>query len=430
MTTANDIVNSNFILQIGVNKKVFHSSEILFFVSENHKTYLVTDKDRWAYDKPLREIEKTLPNLNFVRIHRNAIVNLDYVKRFSKRSPLVITMTNDQNLTVSRSRRQEALKRYENFITAKHSPARMIFSKVVRSKDFASEKIWTRRDSKVRSAIETIPSLDLTERQKLLFLAQQPQAVWLGEWNRDIYADLSRLMRQANHSDSVPIFVIYRLFLREETYGKAIELSFVEDYLNWIRTIANVVGSSKAIIILEPNALCGLANNEDQDQVNLLISLLRSSIEILKQCPKIKLYIDAGNPNWLDAAHISIFLARAGVDIADGFALNVSNYIENDRNIGYGEEISRYLGGKHFVIDTGRNGRGIQNPDEWCNPDGVGLGSIPTLDVKHPLIDGYLWIKPPGESDGVGPEGVAPQDGMFWPQKAIELIDNWRSSSN
>jgi cellulase/cellobiase CelA1 len=74
----------------------------------------------------------------------------------------------------------------------------------------------------------------------------------------------------------------------------------------------------------------------------------------------------------------------------------------------------------HFVIDTGRNGRGALNtavyaappfsqPPEvigsltggnYCNPPRAGLGLRPTADTRVALVDAYLWIKVPGESDG------------------------------
>lgn len=72
-----------------------------------------------------------------------------------------------------------------------------------------------------------------------------------------------------------------------------------------------------------------------------------------------------------------------------------------------------------FVIDTSRNGQGhfdaapygddpYDQPDDvlsalnaanWCNPPGRGLGLRPAWgDVD--LLDAYLWVKIPGESDG------------------------------
>ncbi len=74
----------------------------------------------------------------------------------------------------------------------------------------------------------------------------------------------------------------------------------------------------------------------------------------------------------------------------------------------------------HFVIDTSRNGSGpldlapfgrppYNQPQEvldklvgmrWCNPPGAKLGHPPTVNTGVPLVDAFLWIKNPGESDG------------------------------
>ncbi len=42
----------------------------------------------------------------------------------------------------------------------------------------------------------------------------------------------------------------------------------------------------------------------------------------------------------------------------------------------------------------------IPTREDWCNPPDRGTGALPTTTVDDPLIDAYLWIKVPGESDG------------------------------
>ncbi len=74
----------------------------------------------------------------------------------------------------------------------------------------------------------------------------------------------------------------------------------------------------------------------------------------------------------------------------------------------------------HFVIDTGRNGQGpldaapyalapynqsasvISGLDSgnWCNAFGAGAGLPPSANTGVALLDAYLWVKVPGESDG------------------------------
>ena len=70
---------------------------------------------------------------------------------------------------------------------------------------------------------------------------------------------------------------------------------------------------------------------------------------------------------------------------------------------------------KHSVIDTSRNGQGpwaptVSYPDkqDWCNPPDRGLGYQPTANTGAALVDAYLWIKIPGESDGTCTRGLGP----------------------
>ena len=73
-------------------------------------------------------------------------------------------------------------------------------------------------------------------------------------------------------------------------------------------------------------------------------------------------------------------------------------------------------------MDTSRNGRGAAPGGAWCNPPGRLLGAAPTASTGNPLIDGYLWIKRPGESDGTCNGG--PPAGTWWPAYALELALN------
>jgi len=125
-------------------------------------------------------------------------------------------------------------------------------------------------------------------------------------------------------------------------------------------------------------------------------------------------------------------------DASDDPALNTSGL-----NLIYA---GRAPGTTHFVIDTGRNGQGPWDwaaagytsagvAQDWCNPPDRGLGIPPTTDTGNPLVDAYLWIKVPGESDGsctrdgstgdMDPERgiIDPAAGAWFPQQARELIE-------
>lgn len=146
--------------------------------------------------------------------------------------------------------------------------------------------------------------------------------------------------------------------------------------------------------------------------------MIRGAVETLKRAGA-NAYIDAGHAKWQSAATMATRLNQAGIAMADGFALNVSNMQATSGNIAYGEQLSRLVGGKHFVIDTSRNGIPPTDPTQWCNPRGRALGVTPTTNTGHPLVDAFLWVKRPGESDGTC--GGGPQSGRWWAEYALEL---------
>ena len=94
------------------------------------------------------------------------------------------------------------------------------------------------------------------------------------------------------------------------------------------------------------------------------------------------------------------------------------------------------------MIDTSRNGRGPWVPtrsypdaQDWCNPPARGVGWLSAVITHVPLLDAYVCVKVPGQSDGhcargLGPSGttvdpewglVDPIAGGWFPQQALQL---------
>jgi endoglucanase len=89
-------------------------------------------------------------------------------------------------------------------------------------------------------------------------------------------------------------------------------------------------------------------------------------------------------------------------------------------NAWYAANMGTAVAKTHFVIDTSRNGAGPNSmatfasapfnqtasvintlqAGNWCNPPGRGVGLRPTASTGTPLLDAFLWVKIPGESDG------------------------------
>lgn len=102
-----------------------------------------------------------------------------------------------------------------------------------------------------------------------------------------------------------------------------------------------------------------------------------------------------------------------------------------------------------WIIDTSRNGNDNSRTDcgNWCNMEDAGIGERPTVDDSEiesiteysSLIDGLLWIKIPGESDGTSDTTAdrydpscnsadslddAPEAGEWFDQFFVNLVTN------
>ncbi len=250
-------------------------------------------------------------------------------------------------------------------------------------------------------------------------IAAQPVAWWMGEWSKDIEIAAHNL-GSATHSDgTVPVVVLYNVPNRDCGQYSAGGSVSPEAYGKWIRQFAKGAGPYRFIAVLEPDALGLMTKCLSPADQKARLTMIHDAVDVLEATPGVAVYIDAGNAKWAPAADMAKRLQGAGIADADGFALNVSNYIANEPTIAYGHAISAALGGKHFIVDTGRNGNGATADAEWCNPEGRAIGLAPTTNTGDPLVDAFFWIKPPGESDGTCHGG--PKAGEFFPELALGL---------
>jgi endoglucanase len=251
---------------------------------------------------------------------------------------------------------------------------------------------------------------DLMER-----MARQPVAKWVNEWVP--LSEVSRTIANATAIGATPVFVAYNIPNRDLGSYSAGGATDAAAYRKWIREFAAGLGGARSIVVLEPDAVpqtykMTAAGREER------FALLRDAIAVLKAANAM-VYLDAGNARWMSADAAAAALQSAGISDADGFSLNVSNYISTSVSTAYGEQISKRTGGKHFIIDTSRNGMGGTADAQWCNPPGQSLGTEPTTQTNHSLVDALLWIKVPGESDGTCNGG--PRAGAWFGEYALDL---------
>jgi endoglucanase len=248
-------------------------------------------------------------------------------------------------------------------------------------------------------------------------IAAHSHADWLGDWIGDITQHVNTRVTTIVNAGALPVFVVYNIPVRDCGSYSAGGATSAAAYKSWIRSIASGIGGRKAVMILEPDAL-GLLDCLSPTEQQVRLDLLRDAVEVFKKA-KLTVYIDAGNGNWQPASVMADRLGRVRAAVADGFALNISNFITTADNVAYGDDLSALLGGKSYLIDTSRNGLGPTADYQWCNPDGRALGTPPTTVTGIEKADAYLWVKPAGESDGTCNGG--PSAGAWWPEYALGL---------
>jgi endoglucanase len=335
-----------------------------------------------------------------------------------------------------------------------------------------------------RAAVEQIASLrrshDRTDAELLQSMIDTPQAVWFTSGTPEQVQDkVGITVRDAMREDAVPVLVAYDIPGRDCAQFSAGGALNQAAYLAWIDGFAKGIGRGKAIVVLEPDSLgllpssCGGPKTGYPFTDSERFAELVGAVSRLEQQPDVSVYLDATHSAWLAVGDIASRLVQAGVQNAQGFFVNVSNFqlsanlvqyatwisdciaFGNDPEQGgwrlghYNYCASQYYptllspysvwGGSataannwyaanmgtatattHFVIDTSRNGQGPNNmaafaaspynqpssvvsalqSGNWCNPPGAGLGLQPTANTGVALLDAYLWVKTPGQSDG------------------------------
>jgi endoglucanase len=252
------------------------------------------------------------------------------------------------------------------------------------------------------------------DRRILERLADVPQATWL---TPEVYSvdqvgeAVTKVVAQAESQRRTAVLVVYGITDRDCSGGESSGGLPAEQYEQWVGRIAEAAGSDAAVIV-EPDALATAAECGHGAE---RFSLLRSAVERLVGSGST-VYLDAGHASWTPPQDMARLLKESGVDQARGFSTNVSGYESDADERVYARAVSAALGGSHYVTDTSRNGAGSNG--QWCNPEGRALGREPAA-VDDGELDAYLWVKPPGESDGTC--GGGPPAGTFWPERAVAL---------
>ncbi|MEU2656254.1 glycoside hydrolase family 6 protein [Streptomyces sp. NPDC007325] len=294
----------------------------------------------------------------------------------------------------------------------------------------AGAPYWVNPDGKAARAVAAHRAAGRTAEAELLSrISTRPVAEWLGPDRPEAEAETRALTEAATEAGRAALLVLYGIPHRDCGQYSAGGATDGDAYRAWVDAVARGIGDRRATVVLEPDAVMQIVDGCTAEEHRAeRYALLRSAVERLKRQPGVTVHLDAGNPGWAAPENVAAPLREAGADAADGFAVNVSNFRTTEESVAYGRRLSALVGGKPFVVDTGRNGNGPYTAgdlaEDWCNPPGRALGEPPTTGTGDPLVSAYLWIKRPGESDGECRGG--PKAGEWFDAYALELARNAR----
>jgi endoglucanase len=257
-------------------------------------------------------------------------------------------------------------------------------------------------------------------------IASQPQATWYTTYNpTTIASQISALTTAAVAKGQVPVLVMYDIPNRDCGGASAGGANTIANYENWASAFASGLGSATAVVLVEPDSLALQTCLSASDVAARDAAIAFDGRTLHADDPNVRVYFDGGHSDWNTAAQQAAALEAASVTTAaDGVFTDASNFEWNNDELWYGQQILQDVGDSslHLVIDTSRNGAGPGNT--WCDPSGRALGLAPTAATGYSFVDAFLWVKPPGESDG-----CADAAGTFDPALAAALAGNAATGS-
>jgi endoglucanase len=229
---------------------------------------------------------------------------------------------------------------------------------------------------------------DKTGANLIREMTSESHAVWFtGGTPAEVQRQVNQTVNAAAGQHGVPVLVAYDVPFRDCGQYSAGGALNTADYLAWIDGFARGIGSSRAVVLLEPDGLgiipyntdingnaewcrpdlsgTGLtpatANQARYDQIG-------GAVARLEQQPNVSVYLDGTHSAWLGVGDIAQRLVKAGVANAQGFFLNVSNYQFTQNGVQYGTWISECIASGSFA----------GCPNQYWNggPDGTMIASL------------------------------------------------------
>ena len=244
-------------------------------------------------------------------------------------------------------------------------------------------------------------------------IAREPRSTWLeASTGPNPGFEARRRIDAAKAVGAIPVFVVLRAETKRcsRTYqggGPAADRAT----RSWYEALARGIGGDRVVIAFEPDSL-GLINCLARARRDDRYDLLRRGVDVLSGLPGATVYLEGGASDWESAERTAEQLRMIGIEKVRGFMLNATHYDWTAANIRHGLDISRLVGGKHFIVNTAENGRGPvyyrakrRLDQHLVQPGPAGPGPTPDHHHVQPL-GGRLPLDQPAGLRTVLPEAA------------------------
>jgi endoglucanase len=302
----------------------------------------------------------------------------------------------------------------------------------------------------LQQAVTDLRQRDLRDATTMAELASWPEAAWFTSGTpAQVHQQVRDLVARAAVQRSVPVLVAYDIPLRDCGQFSSGGAQSDEAYQQWISALATGIGRSRAVVVLEPDALanlpadCSATSDPTGELTAGRMVDIRFAVATLERQPGILVYLDAGHSQWHSVGDMAQRLIDADVADAQGFFLNVSNFQPTAQIDEYGTWISKcvwfategpswaaghtdFCASQYFsgaAPNDGAPGDAVvpTDPSTWHWTDAwydQNVGTVPATQLTHFIADTSrngqgAWTPPAGKYTG------DPQDWCNPPQRGV-----------
>ncbi|MEP7239167.1 MAG: LytTR family DNA-binding domain-containing protein [Ferruginibacter sp.] len=88
-------------------------TQIIYCTSDNNYTRVhLTGGQQYIVAKTLGDIQEVLEERNFLRVHRQWVVNLDHIKKYVRGEGNYLIMSDDENIPVARNQKERLMEKF------------------------------------------------------------------------------------------------------------------------------------------------------------------------------------------------------------------------------------------------------------------------------------------------------------------------------